>query len=77
MSACAACRHFEARPAAIERGLPLLAALSSVHGANRSDDGYCDHHDRYVWARSRCSNFAQITAGPPPPCRSEAARREI
>jgi hypothetical protein len=77
MSACGACQHFEARPAAIERGLPLLAAMSSAYGANRADDGYCDHHDRYVWARSRCASFAAIAAQPAPPCRSEGVTREI
>jgi hypothetical protein len=51
---CGTCRHFEDWPAAIERGLPGIAALSSAHAASRADDGFCQRHDRYLPATAGC-----------------------
>ncbi len=60
---CGGCVFFEARPAEIETTMPLLKALSSAHGASRADDGYCDHHDRYVRARALCLAFEDRKEG--------------
>jgi hypothetical protein len=56
---CADCAHFEREPAAIERGLPGIAMLSSAHGAVRADDGFCSLHDRYVGGRAHCAEFTK------------------
>jgi hypothetical protein len=51
---------FRDDPASLERSLPGLAALSSAHGASRSDDGTCARHDRYVAASAGCASFASL-----------------
>jgi hypothetical protein len=58
---CATCRHFEDRPAEIERGLPGLAVLSSAHGAGRASDGLCVRHDRYLRSSAACEGWAART----------------
>jgi hypothetical protein len=55
VTTCAGCRHFEAAPQAIERLMPHLAALSSAHGASRTGDGLCLHHQRHVPATAHCA----------------------
>jgi hypothetical protein len=54
---CRACRHFAADPAEIARGLPGLSSLGSAHGANRTGDGLCRRHDRYLRATASCPLF--------------------
>jgi len=54
---CRACHFFEMNPAAIERGLPGIASLSSAQGASRSGDGLCTLHDRYLRQTASCALF--------------------
>ncbi len=35
--------------------MPHLAALSSAHGASRTGDGLCLHHQRHVPATAHCA----------------------
>jgi hypothetical protein len=54
---CGDCAYFEARPASLETGLKLLRVLASAHASTRADDGYCEHHDRYIRAAAQCATF--------------------
>lgn len=64
---CFSCRHFCDDPAAVERALPGLAALSSAHASVRGRDGLCLLHDVVTNGARRCAQF-------PPPGASEPAR---
>jgi hypothetical protein len=42
----------------------LNAAIAPIlaHAATRADDGYCEHHDRYIRAAAQCATFTPATA---------------
>ena len=54
---CGSCVHFDASASALEVSLPGVAALGSIHGSARSDDGTCQIHQRCVHPRSRCGHY--------------------
>jgi len=55
---CGVCRFFTGAPAALERAVPGLNALSSAYGSVRADTGLCERHDVFVTARSpACPQF--------------------
>ena len=55
---CATCRHFDARPAAVEAALPGLRSFGSVDSAVRSSDGVCARMARYLSADRWCEEHA-------------------
>ena len=59
---CRSCRHFRNDAAYLETAFAGLTSLSSAFGSVRSDDGICLRHDRYLSARSFCSDFSPATA---------------
>jgi hypothetical protein len=59
---CRSCRHFRNDAAYLEAAFTGLTSLSSAFGSVRSDDGICLRHDRYLNARSFCSDFSPIAA---------------
>ena len=59
-AACGGCLHFEPDPHALDRALPGTRALSSVHAASRSADGYCRLHDRLLRASAHCGQFEPL-----------------
>jgi hypothetical protein len=61
-SECRSCRHFRNDAAYLEAAFAGLTSLSSAFGSVRSDDGICLRHDRYLSARSSCSDFSPMTA---------------
>jgi|HubBroStandDraft_1064217.scaffolds.fasta_scaffold743871_1 hypothetical protein len=58
---CRTCRHFRNDAKYLEAAFAGLTSLSSASGSARSDDGICLHHDRYLSARSSCSDFSPVT----------------
>jgi hypothetical protein len=54
---CGDCRHFRGNAADLEAALPGLSSLSSAYASARGEDGICEHHERYVGARSWCDRF--------------------
>jgi hypothetical protein len=54
---CFACVHFRNDAKFLEAAFGGLTSLSSGFGSVRGDDGICLHHDRYLSARSSCSEF--------------------
>ena len=54
---CHACNHFRNDAKYLETVFKGLTSLSSGYGSVRSDDGICLRHDRYLSARSSCSDF--------------------
>jgi hypothetical protein len=56
---CAACVHFDDRPAQLEQHLPGITPLSSAYAASRARDGLCLTHDRLVSATAICSKFQE------------------
>jgi len=58
---CRSCRHFRNDAIYLEAALAGLTSLSSASGSVRSDDGICLRHDRYLSARSFCSDFSPVT----------------
>ena len=59
---CRSCRHFRNDAAYLEAAFAGLTSLSSAFGSVRSDDGICLRHDRYLGARSFCSDFSPMAA---------------
>jgi hypothetical protein len=61
-SECRSCRHFRNDAQYLEAAFAGLTSLSSAFGSVRSDDGICLRHDRYLSARSFCSDFSPAAA---------------
>jgi len=61
---CRACQHFRNDAKYLETVFKGLTSLSSSYGSVRSDDGICLRHDRYLSARSSCSDFLPATSHP-------------
>jgi hypothetical protein len=59
---CADCVSFRGDPKDFEALLSGLTSLSSGYASVRSDDGICVRHDRFVGARSCCSEFSASPA---------------
>jgi len=55
---CSACVHFRNDAKFLETVFGGLTSLSSGFGSVRADDGICLRHDRYLSARSSCSEFS-------------------
>ena len=68
---CRSCRHFRNAAEFIEAAFGGLTSLSSGYGSVRADDGICLRHDRYLTARSGCSDFSPQ----PPAVRAAQAER--
>jgi hypothetical protein len=62
---CGACRHFRNDADYLETAFAGLSSLSSAYGSVRADDGICLRHQRYLSARSSCSDFAAPFAQTP------------
>ncbi|MEW6337081.1 MAG: hypothetical protein ACOY3Y_14925 [Acidobacteriota bacterium] len=54
---CASCVHFLSDPAAIERSLPGIGALSSAWGSTRGDAGICLKSGRFHDPIPACADF--------------------
>jgi hypothetical protein len=61
---CRSCHHFRNDANYLETVFRGLTSLSSGYGSVRSDDGICVRHDRYLSARSSCSDFCPLTTHP-------------
>jgi hypothetical protein len=59
---CLACVHFRNDATFLESVFRGLTSLSSGFGSVRADDGVCLRHDRYLSARSFCSQFSPAGA---------------
>jgi hypothetical protein len=59
---CLGCVHFRNDAAFLESAFSGLTSLSSGFGSVRGDDGICRRHDRYLSARSFCSEFSPADA---------------
>ena len=57
-NSCAHCTHFRNQPEYLERAIPGLSSMSSAYASVRGEDGICAKHERYLSARSSCSDFA-------------------
>lgn len=55
---CSRCRHFDNRPAHLERAIPGLRVMGSGYSAVKAQDGLCTHHDRYLSDRYVCDDFS-------------------
>jgi hypothetical protein len=55
---CATCTHFCNEPAYLEKAMPGMASMSPAHALVRTEDGICSRHDRYLSARSSCTDYA-------------------
>jgi hypothetical protein len=58
-AACAACRHFLADAAALERFFPGLTAMSSAYSAARADTGLCRIHNTFRRSADSCRDYEQ------------------
>jgi hypothetical protein len=58
---CRSCSQFRNDAAYLETVFRGLTSLGSGYGSVRSDDGICRRHDRYLSARSSCSEFDPLT----------------
>jgi hypothetical protein len=56
---CAACRHFLADAAALERCFPGLTAMSSAYSAARADTGLCQIHNTFRRSGDGCRDYEQ------------------
>ena len=61
---CRACNHFRNDAKYLETAFKGLTSLSSGYGSARADDGLCLRHDRYLSARSSCSDFTPAVFQP-------------
>ena len=59
---CLACVYFRNDAKFLEAAFGGLTSLSSGFGSARGDDGICLRHDRYLSARSFCSEFSPAGA---------------
>jgi hypothetical protein len=59
---CRACAHFRNDAKYLEIAFKGLTSLSSAYGSARSDDGICLRHDRFISARSSCTDFLPATS---------------
>jgi hypothetical protein len=58
-AACAACRHFLADAAALERFFPGLTAMSSAYSAARADTGLCQIQNAFRRSTDCCRDYEQ------------------
>lgn len=61
---CRGCSQFCDDPAAVERALPGLAALSSAHASVRAGDGLCLLHDVVTNGVRGCPEFGPAIRTP-------------
>jgi len=54
---CKNCKCFQGDPAIIEKTYAGLSSLSSGFASVRDQDGFCNHHERYLSARDSCPDF--------------------
>jgi hypothetical protein len=54
---CRDCKYFNNDPAALERALPGLNALSSAYGSTRGENGICSKQDIYLSPIKNCRHF--------------------
>jgi hypothetical protein len=54
---CKNCKYFQGHPAIVEKAYPGLSSLSSGFASVRDQDGFCNHHERYLSARDGCPDF--------------------
>jgi hypothetical protein len=59
-NSCASCCHFCNQPDYLERAIPGLSSMSSAYASVRGEDGICAKHDRYLSARSYCSDYLVV-----------------
>ncbi|MDE2622111.1 MAG: hypothetical protein KGM83_02840 [Betaproteobacteria bacterium] len=61
---CGSCRHFDNRPASVERQIPGLRTMGSGYSSVKSRDGVCRLHDRYLAAEYHCPAYEEAPVSP-------------
>jgi hypothetical protein len=60
---CRDCKYFINDPAALERELPGLNALSSAYGSTRGENGICSKREIYLSPIKSCRHFEHFDYG--------------
>jgi hypothetical protein len=58
---CGNCRHFDNRPASLERLFAGLTSFGSGSASVRDEDGVCQLHNRHLSSSSRCPQHSYFS----------------